>query len=83
MTLPLFSRVILTQSIPEHEVVTGDIVTIVEHHPSTSEYPEGYELECFAGNGETIAVISVAALGLRQTTSQDVMHVRQLPPAAS
>ena len=83
MTLPLFSRVILTQDIRDQELVAGDIGTIVEHHAATSEYPEGYEVECFAGNGETIAVVSVPATGLRQATNQDVMHVRQLTPAAS
>jgi len=83
MTLPLFSRVILTQDIREHELVAGDMGTIVEHHPATSEYPEGYEVECFAGNGDTIAVVSVPVTGLRQATSHDVMHVRPLTSAAS
>ena len=82
MTLSLFSRVILTQDILDHALLTGDIGTIVEHHPATSEYLEGYEVECFTGNGETIAVVSVAATGLRQSTNQDIMHVRQLPPAS-
>jgi hypothetical protein len=44
--------------------------TIVEHHPATNEYPEGYEVECFAGNGETIAVVSVPITALRQATSK-------------
>jgi len=82
MTLPLFSRVILTKDILEHELLTGDLGTIVEHHPATSEYPEGYEVECFAGSGATIAVVSVEATGVRQATNQDVMHVRQLLPTA-
>lgn len=83
MTLPLFSRVILTQDIREHELVPGDMWTIVEHHPATREYPEGYEVECFAGNGDTIAVVSVPATGLRQVTSQDVMHGRRLALSTS
>jgi hypothetical protein len=83
MTLPLFSRVILTQDIRTHHLVAGDMGTIVEHHPATNEYPEGYEVECFAGNGETIAVVSVPTTALRQATSKDVMHVRQLTPSSS
>ncbi len=83
MTLPLFSRVILTQDIRDHNLVAGDMGTLVEHHPATSEYPEGYEVECFAGNGETIAVVSVPATALRQATSKDVMHVRPLVTASS
>lgn len=82
MTLPLFSRIILTQDIQDHGLVAGDMGTIVHHHPATNEQAEGYEVECFAGNGETIAVVSVPAAGLRLATSQDVMHVRQLTPAS-
>lgn len=83
MTIPLFSRVILTQNIQDQELVAGDMGTIVEHHPATGEHPEGYEVECFAGNGETIAVVSVPANGLRPATSQDVLHVRQLSPSST
>ena len=82
MTLPLFSRVILTQDIRHHNLVAGDMGTIVEHHPATSEYPEGYEVECFAGNGETISVVSVPATVLCPATSKDVMHVRPLVTAS-
>ncbi len=74
----LFSRVILKQDIPNENLVAGDMGTIVEHHPATREYPEGYEVEFFAGNGKTIAVVSVAATALRRATRRDVMHVRQL-----
>ena len=83
MTLPLFSRVILTKDFPEHALLAGDTGTIVESHPTTNEVPAGYEVECFAANGETLAVVSVPATGLRLATSQDVMHVRQVTPAAS
>ncbi len=82
MTIPLFSRVILTQDIRDQGLVTGDMGTIVEHHSATEEHPEGYEVECFAGNGDTIAVVSVAANGLRLATNQDVLHVRQLSPSS-
>jgi hypothetical protein len=55
--------------------------TVVEFHPPTEHYPEGYEVEFFAGNGETIAVVSVPATTLRSATRQDVLHVRQLSAA--
>lgn len=80
MSLPLFSRVILTQDIQAQGLLTGDMGTVVHHHPATKEHVEGYEVEYFAGNGETIAVVSVLASGLRPATSQDVMHVRHLTP---
>lgn len=81
MTFPLFSRVILSIDLPEEHLMTGDVGTIVEHHPATTAYPEGYEVEFFAGNGETLAVVSVPATALRLATREDVMHVRPLVAA--
>ncbi len=78
MTFPLFSRVILIQNIPEENLLAGDMGTIVEHHPAASAYPEGYEVEFFAGNGETLTVVSLPATVLRPATRKDVIHVRQL-----
>jgi hypothetical protein len=81
MTFPLFSRVILSVDLPEEQLMAGDMGTIVEHHPATAAYPEGYEVEFFAGNGETLAVVSVPAAALRQATRKEVMHVRPLVAA--
>jgi hypothetical protein len=81
MTFPFFSRVILSVDLPEEQLMAGDMGTIVEHHPATAAYPEGYEVEFFAGNGETLAVVSVPATALRQATRKEVMHVRPLAAA--
>jgi hypothetical protein len=81
MSFPLFSRVVLTVDYPDEKLLNGDMGTIVEHHAATSDYPEGYEVEFFAGNGETIAVVSISSAALRPATSKDVLHVRQLSPA--
>ena len=81
MTFPLFSRVILIEDILEENLVTGDMGTIVECHRATNEYPEGYEVEFFAGNGETLDVVSVPATALRQVTRNDLLHVRQVVAA--
>ncbi|MEE4600993.1 MAG: DUF4926 domain-containing protein [Desulfobacteraceae bacterium] len=81
MTYPSFSRVILLKDIAEENVIAGDMGTVVEFHPATEEYPEGYEVEFFAGNGDTIAVVSVPTTALRAATRQDVLHVRQLNAA--
>lgn len=78
MKFPLFSRVILLQNLPEENLLIGDMGTIVEHHPATDQYPEGYEVEFFAGNGETITVVSVPAAILRTATRKDILHVREL-----
>ena len=81
MVFPSFSRVILLQDIAEENLLAGDMGTVVEFHPETEHYHEGYEVEFFAGNGETIAVVSVPATALRAATRQDVLHVRQLSAA--
>ena len=81
MTFPLFSRVILVENILDTNLVTADMGTNVEYHPATNEYPEGYEVEFFAANGETLAVVSVPATVLRQVTRNDLLHVRQVVAA--
>jgi len=77
MTFPLFSRVVLAHDVPEENLVAGDMGTIVEHYPATDEHPEGYEVEFFAGNGDTLAVVTVPANKLRAATRHDVLHVRE------
>jgi hypothetical protein len=81
MTFPSFSRVILLQDIAEENLIAGDVGTVVDFHPATEHYNEGYEVEFFACNGETIAVVSVPATALRSASRQDVLHVRQLSAA--
>lgn len=78
MSFPLFSRVILAQDLPDEGLVAGDMGTVVEFHPATQAYPEGYEVEFFAGNGETIAVVSVPAAALRPATRQEILHARNV-----
>mgnify|MGYP001550546549 CR=1 FL=1 len=81
MTFPSFSRVILLQDFPEENLIAGDMGTVVEFHPAAENYHEGYEVEFFAGKGETIAVVSIPATALRAATRKDVLHVRQLSAA--
>lgn len=78
MSFPLFSRVVLLQNLPDENLLAGDMGTIVEHHPATDQYPEGYEVEFFAANGETITVVSVPAAALRTASRRDVLRVREL-----
>ncbi len=80
MTYPLFARVVLTQDLPEENLVAGDIGTTVEHHPATADYAEGYEVEFFAGSGDTFAVVSIPAALLRAVTRKDILHARQSQP---
>ena len=77
MKLKLFSRVILKQNIPDEKLFAGDVGVIVEHHPATDFYPEGYEVEFFTADGDTLTVVSVPATLLRTATGNDVFHVRE------
>ena len=77
MNFSLFSRVILTEDFPDENLVAGDMGVVVEQHPATPDYPEGYEVEFFAGNGETVSVVSVPATALRATTRKDILHARE------
>ena len=78
MNFPLFSRVILLHDLPDENLVAGDMGTIVEYHPATEHHPEGFEVEFFAGNGETFAVASVGASSLRAATRKDILHVPEM-----
>lgn len=83
MSFPLFSRVILTQDFSDESLLVGDMGVVVEYHPATHDYPEGYEVEFFAGNGETVSVVSVPATALRSAVRTDILHARSQLAAAA
>jgi hypothetical protein len=78
MTLTLYQRAVLTRDLPGERLRTGDVGVLVEHHPAGATVPEGYEVEFFAANGETVAVVSVPANALRQAGERDMLSVREL-----
>lgn len=78
MTLALYQRVILTRDILEEGLRAGDVGVIVEHYSARAEVPEGYELEVFAANGQTITVVSVPASAVREATEREVLSVREM-----
>lgn len=78
MKFQLFSRVVLKENIPEENLFAGDVGVVVEYHPESEFYPEGYEVEFFAANGETLTVVSLPATKLRAVTGNDVFHVREM-----
>jgi hypothetical protein len=81
MTPALHQRVVLTRDIPEEGLRAGDVKVIVEHYPARAEVPEGYELEVFAPNGQTITVVSVPASAVREATEREVLGVREMTRA--
>jgi hypothetical protein len=77
MKYQLFQRVALAQDLPEENLKSGDVATIVEYHP-ISAGEDGYSLEIFNALGETIAVITVSESALQPLTSNEVLSVRSL-----
>jgi hypothetical protein len=69
-------RVVLTQDLPKEGLRAGDVGVMVEHYSARGDVPEGYELEVFAANGQTVAVVSVRASAVRQATEHEVLSVR-------
>ena len=81
MTLALNQRVVLMRDLPEEGLRVGDVGVIVEHYPARAQVPEGYELEVFAANDRTNAVVSVPASAVREATEREVLSVRELARA--
>ena len=67
--------VILTCDLPEHGLARGDIGTVVLVH----QEGKGYEVEFTALDGETIAIVTLAADQVRPSKPREIAHVRNLP----
>ena len=81
MAFELFTDAILTADLPDKDLRTGDVGTIVERHavPGTEE---GYSVEFFDMTGQTVAVVTVPAKMLRAPTKADRPAVRGLAARA-
>lgn len=66
--------VVLTADYRARRLHPGDVGTVVH------VYPEGdaYEVEFVAGNGETIAVLTLSAAEVRRIGPTEVLHTRQV-----
>jgi hypothetical protein len=80
MMIELYSDAVLTRDIPAHDLRAGDVVRVVDHHPSEGG-DAGYSIEVFNTLGETIAVTSVNACGLEPLLANEVFSVRKLSVA--
>lgn len=82
MAYPLFTRVSLTEDIPEHGLHKGDLATIVERHKGEPGQETGYSLEVFNAIGETITVLVVEESKISSVKRNENLHVRQLDEVA-
>jgi Domain of unknown function (DUF4926) len=76
MTLPEYSRAILTRDIPTSGLVAGDVGVVVLIHQDSDKQPVGYELELFAINGDSLDTVSVGLNDVRAAGEQDRAHAR-------
>jgi hypothetical protein len=72
-----FERIILTEDIPGTDLKKGDVGVVVEIY----NQGEGYEVEFFALNGDTVAVETLESRQVRSATSREILHVRELKAA--
>ncbi len=75
----LFETVVATANMPDHQVLAGDLGTIVEiyHSPDLA-----YEVEFVNPDGSTRALLTLAPAQLRKLSASDVLTTRQFPLAA-
>ena len=69
-----FDRIILLKDFPEHNLLEGDIGTIVMVHDNG----KGFEVEFMTLNGETIIVETLSSSNVRPISSDEIAHVRKL-----
>ena len=66
--------VALAKPVPEHNLVPGDVGTVVMVH----EDGAGYTVEFMTFTGETIAVATLDADAVRPRGGREVAHVREV-----
>lgn len=66
------ASVVLTTSLPEHGLQSGDIGTVVLVHQAG----QGYTVEFLTLSGETVAVITVPAEQIRPIRTNEIAHAR-------
>lgn len=70
MNTPLYSDVILLRDLPEEDLRTGDIGTVVEVH-DVSELETGYSVEFFDMVGNTVGLVTLPMSQLRLPSRRD------------
>ncbi|MBI4785768.1 MAG: DUF4926 domain-containing protein [Chloroflexi bacterium] len=75
MSFQLYSDVVLVGDVPEENLRSGDVGTIVDRHDVTNR-EVGYSVEFFDMLGNTIAVVTLPGSFLRAPTHADRPAVR-------
>lgn len=78
-TLQLLDTVIASVNLPDHQVLAGDLGTIVEVY---TEPEMAFEVEFVNPDGTTRALLTLSPNQVRRLSESDVLTTRQLPLAA-
>ncbi len=65
--------VVITQDVPEHGLISGDVGTVVHCYGDN----EAYEVEVVAANGHTVALLTLDASSVRLKQGWEISHVRE------
>ena len=68
--------VVITQDVPEHGLMSGDVGTVVHCYGDG----EAYEVEVVAANGHTVALLTFDATSVRLRQGWEISHVREHEP---
>lgn len=71
MTIKMLDTVVLDKDIPEHNLIKGDLGTVVEIYE-----PDGIEVEFVMGTGKTRALLTLNKNDIRLLSESDVLSVR-------
>ncbi len=66
--------VVLTRDIPEHSLRAGDVGAVVSVH----EAGRAFEVEFVAGDGRTVAVLTLGPGDVRSPAEAEILHVRAI-----
>jgi hypothetical protein len=81
MKLKLYEQVALLVDVPEDELKTGDVATLIDLVPGPPGVGEGALLEVFNALGQSICVTSVRASDVEPLREDEVFTVRRLVAA--
>lgn len=66
--------VVLTRDLAEHALQAGDVGVIVHVYSNGA----AFEVEFVSGGGDTVAVVTLDAAGVRPVAHEEILHVRKV-----
>ena len=80
--IPLFSRVAITQDLPEAGLRRGDVATLLERVPHPQGGETGVVLEIVDAVGQSLKTVVIAESQIVALHEGDVLSVRSLATAS-